>query len=314
MTFPLTAPAPAILDGTVSFDQALAAASATSEAFFEVKNVLITPEDATRILDGFRREYERNVTAYTWRRYARSMRAGKFFGLLHTFKFGFPVTGDEHLADGTPPLFDGQHRLIAIQSTGLPQVVKLMFNVPQEAHPHIDTNRVRQRYVELRYRGYDDARLLDKLAARAVILNAGLRTFTGHFQPTIEEVEEVIAGGQIEIAVQFANKFRGEHLASDTAIGTAVILILKESRADHLGERLQDFFDQLKSGAGLEEGGPIWRLRERLRADFARRGRVANNTEVHTHFIITAWNKWVNGETMDLLRTPQPGTGLPIAS
>lgn len=304
----------ATVERTVPFAEALRQAEASAEPFFEVRNVLITPEDASLILEKHRLMNERTVTAYTWRRYARSMEAGKFFGLLHTFKFGQPVYGKEGVEDGTLPLFDGQHRLLAISNTGLPQVVKVMFGVPQEAHPHIDTNRVRQRYIELSYRGYDAPRLLDKLAARAVMIDAGLRSFTGHFQPTIEEVEAVIAGGQLELAVEIAMRFRGQHLASDTAVGTAVYLILKESRTDSLGTRVTDFFEMLLTGTNLEVDGPIWVLRERLRNDFARRGRVANNTEVHTHFIVTAWNHWVAGSTMNLLRTPSPRQGLPVAA
>ena len=70
----------------------------------------------------------------------------------------------------------------------------------------------------------------------------------------------------------------------------------------------------LLTGVNLDYSSPIWKLRERLRADFARRGRVANNTEVHTHFIIVAWNHWVNGTTMTILRTPDARTGLPQAA
>lgn len=273
--------------------------------------VLITPEDAGDILEGRRMSLERTPMKYTWVKYATSMDNTQFYGTLHTLKFGNPAYGDATVADGVEPMYDGQHRLLSIINTRRPQLMHVMFNVPKEAHAHIDTPRVRPQYTSLSFLGYTDAKLLNRLATRACVLKSGRRVFNGHLKPTIEQVMEVIDAGGVTEAARWAKAFRTSRLANDTAVGTAAYVILSESRADSLGERLDDFFNTLLTGVGLTEDNPIHVLRERLIKDWGKRGKLSENTDRQTHFILMSWTHWVEGTYTQQLRTPDSNAPLP---
>jgi hypothetical protein len=209
---------------TTSFADAMKDSVGRKE-FYTVEDVMITPEDARDILALRRLPRERFLTERTVDKYKRDMETGKFYGALHTIKFGrndHTLPEDQfinELADGEPIEYDGQHRLRAIVLTGMPQVMNVMFNVPPEAHGNIDDNRSRKLADQLRFRGEDNAPALERLITRAYAWEQGKRTYSGHVQPTVQESERFVRDDpSLRDAVTVAATFKSDKLATPTAL------------------------------------------------------------------------------------------------
>lgn len=288
------------------------------KAFYTVEDVLITPEEAREILASRRLPRERFLTERTVEKYKRDMETGTFYGALHTIKFGLNDTSlpeDQFVAElggGEPVLYDGQHRLRAIVLTGMPQAMNVMFNVPPEAHGNIDDNRVRRLSDQLRFKGEDNSPALERLITRAYAWAQGKRTYSGHVQPTVQEAERFVnADPSLRDAVNVAATFKGDKLATPTAMAFLYWVIQHESKQAHLPQRMLEFFTDLHTGANMEEGDPVLVLRDRLREEFHSKEPQLRRTHNQIHMGITAWNHRAKGTKVSFLRVPKVKANLP---
>jgi hypothetical protein len=302
---------------TTSFAEALKD-SVGRKSFYVVEDVVITPDDARMLLAERRLPRERFLTERTVAKYQRDMESGKFYGPLHTFKFGLndPTLGDDqHLpdvADGEAILYDGQHRLKGIVLSGIPQTVTVMFNVPWYAHGNIDDNRVRKLADQLRFQGEEFAPMQERLITRAFAWQQGKRTYSGHVQPTVQEAEQFIKDDpSVRDAVLIASTFRSDKLATPTALSFLYWVIQHESKQVHLPERMVEFFTDLHTGAQMDARDPVLILRDRLKDEFHSKIPQLRRTHNQIHMGIAAWNHRVKGTNVQFFRVPRAKTDLP---
>lgn len=302
---------------TTSFADAMKDSVGRKE-FYTVEDVMITPEDARDILALRRLPRERFLTERTVDKYKRDMETGKFYGALHTIKFGLndhTLPEDQfinELADGEPIEYDGQHRLRAIVLTGMPQVMNVMFNVPPEAHGNIDDNRSRKLADQLRFKGEDNAPALERLITRAYAWEQGKRTYSGHVQPTVQESERFVRDDpSLRDAVTVASTFKSDKLATPTALSFLYWVIQHESKQPHLPSRMLEFFTDLHTGANMDEGDPVLVLRDRLREEFHSKEPQLRRTHNQIHMGISSWNHRVKGTKVSFLRVPRTKANLP---
>lgn len=288
------------------------------KAFYTVENVLITPEDASEVLANRRLPRERFLTERTVDKYKRDMETGIFYGPLHTIKFGLNdhTLPEEQfipeLSDGEAIEYDGQHRLRAIVLTGMAQTMTVMFNVPPEAHGNIDDNRGRRLSDQLRFKGEDNSPSLERLITRAYAWNQGKRTYSGHVQPTVQEAERFVNDDpSLRDAVTVATTFKSDRLATPTALSFLYWVIQHESKQAHLPARMIEFFQDLHTGANMEEGDPVLVLRDRLRDEFHSKEPQLRRTHNQIHMGITAWNHRAKGTKVSFLRVPRNKANLP---
>jgi hypothetical protein len=296
-----------------TFAEALKA-SIGAEDHFEVRDVLITPQDAYDILEQRRLPKERILNGPAVQKYLRDMQAGEFYGRLHTIKFGhndvpFPI---QEMPEDYVVLFDGQHRLRGCVLLGEPITINVMFNVPEHEHAYIDTARARRLYNQLGYMGLAEATTLDPLIGRARAWLAGNRTYRGMVTPTPREAEEAVRNdSSLEDAAKVGKIFYQDQLATQVALAFAYWVIMHESRQDDLEERVVKFFNDLHKGANLSETDPVHVLRERLRKDYAKSRPNMRRTHGQIHMILNAWNHRVEGEEVEFYRVPQTPIPLP---
>lgn len=87
---------------------------------------------------------------------------------------------------------------------------------------------------------------------------------------------------------------RGVKCAAST-LGITYYLFATKSKP-----QADEFFDKLRTGAGLAEGDPILVLRNRLAMDGSTR--LATESPEVLAWFIKAWNAWRKGRTIKVLR------------
>lgn len=145
----------------------------------EMELVEVTPSVATAWLD--QNTHNRKVRIAHVDRLARDMAAGRY---IYT---GDPVRFDKHGV-----LLDGQHRLMAIEKSGVPQTMLVMYGLSPEAQKYIDGGRKRSAADALALLGYSNTHII-ALVARAMYAEGnGTVPFGGHAEATTAEICNIV--------------------------------------------------------------------------------------------------------------------------
>lgn len=247
----------------------------------------ITPQQATQILAD-RNTHNRKVSPIAVTRLARDMANGDFLMNGDAIRFA---------ADGT--LLDGQHRLHACVKSGATIRTVVVWNLPSEAQATMDdgNKRTMSHVLQLDGRATKHSQTVASILRRVILLERGSLTSTTN-APTKTEMSDYLDAhpGVTEAAIvadQVRNA-RGVRCAPST-LGVAYFLFSQKSPA-----KAAEFFELLRTGAGLEEGSPILALRNRLSVDGSTRHKT-ESPEVLAWFI-KAWNAWRAGKSLRVLR------------
>ncbi|MBA0083382.1 MAG: hypothetical protein HRJ53_00140, partial [Acidobacteria bacterium Pan2503] len=92
--------------------------------------------------------------------------------------------------------------------------------------------------------------------------------------------------------------------------------LLQIEDAENIAADVVAFFDTWKDGTGLRANDPIYRLREWTLEDAARRSTKGRAPDYRfVAYVMTAWNKWRDGETIRQLKwtyTPSNRMAWPV--
>ena len=251
--------------------------------------VVVTPEMASRWLEG--NTHNRNKREQLVSSYARDLEAGAWDFNGETVKFA---------ADGT--LLDGQHRLMAIVRAKKPALLLVVRGLPRSAQKTIDTGATRKFADQLAMDGEPAALTLSSILRRIALWEAGYRGAAGSYKPTLPELEATLNRhpGARESAVYGHTNARGAGLYA-SQLGFAHWLL---SGVDP--DAAVWFLDRVADGAELPTGHPVLALRERIRREREdSRGRLA--TEIALALLITAWNAYRAGRTLQKVQLPKGG-------
>lgn len=212
--------------------------------------------------------------------------------------------------DGSPikfsrsgQLIDGQHRLLAIIHTGMPQTFLVIWGVDDAAMSTLDTGKTRNR-------------------ADILMIH----------DPTVVDVNNVSA--TTTIMLRWMRGARNNNLRNDYVSNDEVVRFYDQNKEDILdatrhGKRMakamgagsnqafslcywlfsiidaedcEFFWDRLVDGQGLELGNPIYALREMFRREsMAASTRDRMRADVAVALTIKAWNAYRKGEEVKLL-------------
>lgn len=212
---------------------------------------LITPELAQAYLT--KNSGNRNIRPRVVARLARSMTAGRW-----------TLTGEAIKFDRNGRLIDGQHRLSAIVQAGVAVEIVVMRGLPPEAANELDTG-TKQNSADRAHRdGIANANMVCAVAGMVKTWQSGSRTAgafsKGSGESSYSEIREILrANPRIEQSCSFiSGKSIGRFCPpSIAAFCHALFSEISEEAADK-------FMIDLASGAGLEAGDPVFRLRESL--------------------------------------------------
>jgi len=191
-------------------------------------------------------------------------------------------------------ILDGQHRLLACVETGIAFRTLIVYNVPAEAQPTMDTGKARTLADVLALAGYPNASALAAttlavLRAETYSLKAAIQAGSKYPITRNQGLERVNAEPVLQEVAMYGKKFARLGLAGRIAS----LMFYTLSKID--AEDAQHFFEKLRTGDSLERGNPILTLRNQLLM-VKENKRGATNQTYLTALVIKAWNKFRRGE------------------
>lgn len=246
--------------------------------------VRITPDMARDWLDT-RNHGNRNLSAQTAQRYAQAIREGRW---LTTHQgIAFDVEGR---------LLDGQHRLLAIVLADTPVDMWVVPGQDRSAFAVLDIGRRRQA-----------GHLLH--GTHALVMAAACR-FLGVVDGTLPHAYGR-HGRQIDndVILQIYSRWpEVEEYAARVAevrkpskiIPAPHLAVVAQAARTRYRDRLDSWFEGLRTGAGLGEGDPRLLLRNRCMQFRGRTG--PSDRETVYRLIVKAWNAHATGRTVGVLR------------
>jgi len=218
-------------------------------------------------------------------------------------------TGDTVKFDTAGRLVDGQHRLQAIISAGIPQTLIVVWGVQPPAIVEIDTNTPRFPSDVLKIYDPTLTNVTDVAAATAIIVRwvNGERGTTLRSAPVSRtQLRDFYATHKEDIiAAALGGKRVSRHTkgAPRQAFSLCHWLFAELDATD-----AEFFWDRLVDGVGLESSDPIYVLRELLRREAAAfKSHPGLTVDVATALMIKAWNAYRRGDTIRMLKYTRGG-------
>lgn len=250
----------------------------------------ITPQMAKEWLDG--QENVRRLRRSRVDTYAQAMQAGKWL-----------VTGETIQFNGSR-LLNGYHRLNACIAAGVPFSALVVRGVEASAADAMDGGLCRTIGDVLQASEGASSDAVGSVARMSYAWDNGLmgKKYLSSVLPRIVIVEYARKNyDRIAAAVRYAQVVYRATRGNPTAIAATWLRLHPILRAD--------FFDPIVSGTNLAEGDPRLALRNWMLNQAANRKRV--EPHVVAAQIVKAWNFWVSGASIKLLRPIEPSAGMP---
>lgn len=268
---------------------------------------LVTPDLATKMLDA--NIGNRNMILRTKERYKRAIDEKRFHFI-----------GDPIRISDIGRTIDGQHRLMAIEETGIGVHMIVIRGIPDDYQKYIDQGSRRTAAQELVRKGLKNSGLLSAVASLVIRFERNL-IFTNSKADLSndEKVDFVLDNVSAFHFVQNAIREIGRKLPlNQTALGAVAYRVYQIIPPDGSNEEVEYdsidgrgqldiframwFFHKLGTGSGLEDGSPIMALR-----NFAiRKKRLDRNVskDQEFYYITRAWNAWRTNTELGKMQLP----------
>jgi hypothetical protein len=259
----------------------------------------ITPEQAQAMLD--KNQNNRPLKQASIKRYASAMVEGKW-----------ALNGQGIILDGNDNLLDGQHRLHACVRAGVSFTTLVVRGVVREdAFSTMDTGRNRTPADILAMLGSIEY----KATATAIRMLISYFRSINNVAGKKDDIEpyEVAAffeeHPEIEKAAELSGSFGSKLkpiLAPSVVIATAYLALTN----GHGQNEVKTFFTKLRDGTGLEQGNPIFTLRERMQREAREKRR--GDAFMRVMITIRAFNAHVENRQLRQLRVLDAENKLPV--
>jgi hypothetical protein len=248
--------------------------------------VQVTPEIAEHWLT-FNRS-NRNVRKFVVEAYASDMLNGRWI-----------YTGDAIRFDEDGTLIDGQHRLLAIIQSGMPQTMRVIRGLDSSAKKVIDTGARRMVSDVLQMQGITNSKQTAAAARMYVLMFE--KGWSSRWTISNAEVLE-----WYEANPGISNWFKAAMAVNQELRASIPIVMAVMYRAERLGhdtERLHEFVESLVRGTMLSGTSPAYHLRRWFMRNKSRRG-ISVNTDVEAALVIKALNAYLKNRSLGMLRWP----------
>jgi hypothetical protein len=210
-------------------------------------------------------------------------------------------TGDPIKLDETGFVVDGQHRLLAVLASGVKQHFAMLYDATAETQLVVDTGRTRSANDQLTIRGTRNARYIAAAAALLLRWDAG-QIMNGAFQPTVAELTTFVEeNGEVFHEASVMGLKLNAHI-KHAPVSACIAVYFQGTRIVE-AETRDYFFDRLTRGDQLETHDPILTLRNTMMRYSPDRP-VPFRVSGRLWQIVHAWNKWRDGEKLQVLRVP----------
>lgn len=252
-----------------------------------VRLAKIDKQGATDLLD--RNKSNRKVKRNGLKRIEAALLAGEW-----------RLNGSSILVADTGKLLDGQHRLLAVESTGVPIVTLLVEGVSEDVQSTIDIGVSRTARDNIGMKGISNATNLSTLARFTLRREVHGRTIEQAL--TDEDTQSALTVPMILEYVEENEEYLRSIMSGGAPLRKIGVTTRLSAVTYYLLSRVdedfaKEFIDRLGNGTDLSEGDPILTLRETFirRLMMSKlRGDKLSSVEVIA-FTAKAWNRWVTG-------------------
>ncbi|MBF6333421.1 hypothetical protein [Nocardia transvalensis] len=259
----------------------------SSEARYEGISVywaLIGPAEAREILS--RNPRNRKVRKLWAAQIAKDQEAGRW-----------EINGDTVRFDEDGNLIDGQHRMTAVEQSGIPQVFLVVEGLPRATQKTMDKNS-RRTAADGLFMDRGEGGKEHTAIGRAILAWNGVNkpTDTQIIAFTDENFDSI--SHALDLARPVNKEFGG-------GIARYALASYLLTCVDPIGA--EAFAYLLATGDGLRKGHPVYLLRDRLRKENLRvNANDRKSLEIVLKPMFTAWNLWRSGEGFrQFLRLPE---------
>lgn len=264
-----------------------------------VMKATITPELAQAMLETINGE-NRPLSHARVKQYADVLTRGQYVFNGESIQVGVKD-------DNTLVLLNGQHRLSACVAARIPFETVLVLGLPQNVFSTIDRGKTRSHADVLSVAGYKNTHNIQPAARILMAMEAG-------FSPTVRSTLNLVTAEDIlqyvksnEEMLQEAHSIAGRINSVVGGITSAWIiayarLMQERQAAGHSGVEVAQFCHVVETGIGLSFGNPALALRQWLGRGGSKRKGASGKNVLEAATIITTFNKWVNGEALQVCR------------
>lgn len=251
---------------------------------------VITPERAAKLLE-VPSPIQRKVSSALVREYAADMRDGKWASTAETWSI-------------TPEgaIINGAHRAHAIVASGVPMEVVIAYDVDESSFAFIDIGRRRTagQFID-GPNGFviaGAARFRIALEASADLINVAAISRAAKINEVTAYVADHPAIHAMAETALLINKAAKIHAAT-----MAALLSLASESDTVSADTVQDWSSALITGANLLPTDPRLFLRDKWMKEYSRlNGGATAATVTRWGLILRAWNPFIRGEEMRMLR------------
>lgn len=236
----------------------------------------ITPDFAAQLLS--RNTRNRPLSKKLVDDYAKILRSGNFL-----------INGDPIRVDLNGVLLDGQHRLSACVSTGIPIQAVFVEGLPPKVMSTIDQHSKRTIGQVLAIEGHKNANHLAALVRMTYGIATGQR-----FSVRLSSSDVIKFIERHPAVIQSASLTTVIFPKTSTIVGAIHYIGVFNGHSEHAAEFVRGF----KNGIPKYDGDPIHAVRERLLRD----SRITPSDRVK--LCVNGWNKFILGERSTLAKIP----------
>ncbi len=252
-----------------------------------VKLVTVTPDMALEMLE--KNTMNRNIDQKRVDKYARDMKSGRWVLNGTTIVFA---------DDGT--LLDGQHRLWAIVEADVPIQLLIVYNADKDSIVTMDIGKIRtaSNIMQIERSAHSvTAAMLTKLLWLHENVDRNLAPKTCRMNVSNDDLRKFYneCKDKIECAANIAEHGAHHFVKSHMALAFCVIGC---RTAYH--DKLESFFETLKTGSNIGTKHPIMTLRNRLLEN--RMGVRELSVQETLAAYIRVWNAFVRGKDLTVIR------------
>jgi len=277
-----------------------------------VLKATVTPELAQAMLETINGE-NRPLSQSRVKQYADVLSRGQYVFNGESIQVG--IKDDNKLV-----LLNGQHRLSACVASGVAFDTVLVLGLPQNVFSTIDRGKTRSYADVLSVAGYKNTHNIQPAARILVAMEAG-------FSPTVRSTLNLVTAEDILQYVNANHDLLQEAHQTACRINSVVgginsawviaycIMLQDRQKAGYSGHEVAQFCYAIETGVGLSHGNPALALRQWFgRGGSKRKGQSGKNV-LEAATIISAFNKWVNGDPLLQVRPwAYDSTDFPVVS
>jgi len=216
----------------------------------------------------------------------------------------FKFNGESIIVSESGVLLDGQHRLLAVEKTGVSIKSIIVWDVEDNTFGTIDTGSARSAFDVLNVNKIEGYALKAKLIKMYIlsVKGKGITRRAKEYKVTNDEILEFAKRNDetlTDIARVSMRYYQKKRLLTTSEIGFFWHIFESENR-----RMAELFFESLFGGLFASQKDPCYVLRNKLEDDKLNKN-LKLKTDIKHKLIVKAWNKFINNEQISFLRVTE---------